>query len=202
MMKTNNFTAIGSAALVTATLTVALFLPGFLNAGDDSGSATAKIAQPKLVSNGVQFTLSAHGSQVYKAGDTPKFELMAANTTSQATDLSVRIYMTATSPQNRASRMVVMPAKIWEKTCHLTLNPNETKTVAIKTDTKLPANSTIEVLLAPVGENVSTAPAAQRPNCWWIHSRKRLIGDRSLELFDAGSKTSTSATTSKQHGRN
>jgi len=160
-MKTNNFTAIGSAALVTATLTVGLFLPGFVSAGNDSDSATAKIAQPKLVAHGVQFTLTAVGNQVFKAGDKPVFELTATNTTSQATDVSVRIFMTATSPQNRLSRMPSFPSKLWEKTCSLTLSPNEIKDVVLNTVAIPPANSTIKVLLAPVDENVSAEPVAQ-----------------------------------------
>jgi hypothetical protein len=161
MMKTNNFTAIGSAALVTATLTVALFLPGFVNAGNGSDIANARIAQPRLVSHGAQLTLAAAESGVFKAGDAPVFELTATNTTSQAEELSVRVYMTASAPQNRMSRMVTLPANLWEKTCALSLNPHETKIITLKTDAKLPANNTIDVLLAPVAGNSSAESSVQ-----------------------------------------
>jgi hypothetical protein len=198
MMKTNNFAAIGSAALVTATLTVALFLPGFLNAGNGGDSATVTIAQPKLISHGVQFTLTAAGNQAFKAGDAPEFELKAINSTSQATDVSVRISMTSSAPPNRMSRMVMLPAKLWEKTCPLTLNPNETKTVALKTDTKLPANSMIEVLLVPVGENASTAPAAQRPNSGGFIPANGSSAIVALSYSTLVLKLQPSATASKQ----
>jgi hypothetical protein len=94
--------------------------------------------------------------------------------------------------------MVMLPAKLWEKTCPLTLNPNETKTVALKTDTKLPANSMIEVLLVPVGENASTAPAAQRPNSGGFIPANGSSAIVALSYSTLVLKLQPSATTSKQ----
>ena len=144
-MKTNDLAIISSVAFATAALTVAFFLPSSLNAGNDT--APAQIVQPKLVSHGVEFTLAAVEHQTFKAGDEPAFELKAANTTAENADASVLVSMTTMAPPSRMSRMVVVAAPLWQKTCPVTLKPNETKVIALDTTTKLPQNSTINIIL-------------------------------------------------------
>jgi len=147
-MKMKDFAIIGSATLVTATLTVAAFLPNSLNAGDDT--APEKIAQPKLVSNGVEFTLAAVDHQTFKAGDEPAFDLRAVNTVGKDVDAAVLVSMTAMAPPSKLSRMLTYPQMLWQKSCPLTLKPNETKIISLTTGTKLPPNSMINVKLQPV----------------------------------------------------
>ena len=144
-MKTKDLAIISSVAFATATLTVAFFLPNSLNAGNDA--APAQIIRPKLVSHGVEFTLAAVEHQTFKADDEPAFELKAVNTTAEDADVAVQVSMTSMSPSSARSRMVMIPAPFWQKTCPVTLKPRETKIIALDTKAKLPQNSTINVLL-------------------------------------------------------
>jgi hypothetical protein len=97
-MKTKDILTITTVALGTATLTVAAFWAGPIEAGGDADAASAKIAKPQLVSHGVEMTLAATGGRVFKAGDQPEFELTALNTTNQPASVSVCVTMTASSP--------------------------------------------------------------------------------------------------------
>ena len=161
-MKTNDLTIIGSAVLVTATLTVAAFLPNSLNAGDDT--APDKIAQPRLVSHGAEFTLAAVEPQTFKAGSEPAFDLKAVNPTGQEVDAAVLVSMTAMAPSSKFSRMLTSPQRLWQKSCPLTLKPNETKIISLMTGTELPPNSMISVKLQPVDpQNASANEKANGP---------------------------------------
>ncbi len=144
----NDLAIISSVALATATLTVAAFLPSSLNAGDDN--APKPITRPRLVSNGVEFTLATVARQGFKAGDEPAFELKAVNTTAGKRDAIVLVCMTAMSPPSAYSRMVMAPRMLWQQSCPLVLEPNESKVISLATATKLPANSTINVRVQPV----------------------------------------------------
>jgi len=157
-MKTKDLAIIGSVAFATATLTVAFFLPNSLNAGNDA--APAQIVQPRLVSNGIEFTLAAVEHQTFKAGDEPAFELKAINTTAENADATVLVSMTSMAPPSAFSRLVGIPAPLWEKTCPVTLKPNETKVIALDTTTKLPQNSTINLILRTASPQ-ETGPNAQ-----------------------------------------
>jgi hypothetical protein len=160
-MNTKDLTIISSVALATATLTVAAFLPNSLNANDDN--VPKQITQPKLVSHGVEFTLAAAEHQALKAGDEPAFELKAVNTTAEDIDASVLVSMTSTAPQSKFSRMVVLPAPLWQKTCPMTLKPKETKVIPLVTATKLPQNSTISVTLRAASPQKTGATVQPMP---------------------------------------
>lgn len=160
-MKTKDLAIIGSVAFATATLTVAFFLPNSLNAGNDA--APAQIVQPRLVSNGMEFTLAAAEHQTFKAGDEPSFELKAVNTTAENADATVLVSMTSMAPPSRMSRMVVGAAPIWKKSCPVTLKPNETKVIALDTMTKLPQNSTINIVLQITSPQEAGANAQPMP---------------------------------------
>ncbi|HUB87768.1 MAG TPA: hypothetical protein VMB22_07735 [Verrucomicrobiae bacterium] len=151
-MKKNDIAIIGSVAIATATLTVAALLPGSLNAGNDN--APEKISQPKLVAHGVEFTLASVKGQTFKAGDEPAFNLKAVNTTGKDVDTTVEVTMTSMSPASAGSRMVSFPQTLWKQSCPVTLKPNETKVIALTTDTKLPAGTTINIRLQPVDPQV------------------------------------------------
>jgi hypothetical protein len=159
-MKIKDLAIIGSAALVTATLTVAVFLPNLLNADNDS--APDKIAQPKLVSQGVEFTVTSVNGQTFKAGEESSFNLKAVNTTGKDVDTTVDITMTSMAPASKLSRMPAFPQTLWQKTCSLTLKPNETKIVSLATDKILPPNSTINIKLEPVDSQ--DASVNEKPN--------------------------------------
>lgn len=161
IMKTNDLAIISSVALTTAALTVAFLLPGSLNAGNDN--APAQIVQPKVVSNGVEFTLTAVDGKTFKAGDEPAFELKAVNTTAENAEATVNVSMTSMAPQSRISRMVMIPQPFWQKSCPVTLKPNETKTIALDTKTKLPENSTINVMLGTALPQASVGNQQTKP---------------------------------------
>jgi hypothetical protein len=158
-MKTTDLAIISSAALVTATLTVGVFMPHSLDAGDNS--APEIITQPKLVSNGVEFTLTAVEHHVFQAGDEPAFVLKAVNTTGKDADGTVLVSMSSMGPSSPLSRMPAFPQMFWQKPCSLTLKPDETKIILLATATKLPAGRTITVKLQP--DNPQAANANEKP---------------------------------------
>ena len=159
-MKRNDPAIISSVALVTATLTVGVFLPHSLDAGGNSAPET--ITQPRLVSHGVEFTLAAVGPQTYQAGDEPAFELKAVNTTGKDVDAAVLVSMSSMAPSSPFSRMPAFPQMFWQKPCSLTLKPNETKIISLATATKLPPDRTINVKLQPI--NPQDANANEKPD--------------------------------------
>ena len=57
-MKTKDILTITTAALGTATLTVAAFWAGPTDAGHDADAPPAKIAKPRLISHGVEMALA------------------------------------------------------------------------------------------------------------------------------------------------
>ena len=84
---------------------------------------------------------------MFKAGDQPEFELTALNTTQQPASASVWVTMTASSPEDAMSRVIRLPKVLWHREQIVTLQPNETKALALCASTNLPANSVISVSL-------------------------------------------------------
>ena len=101
-MKTKDILTIATAALGTATLTVAAFWAGPIDAGNDADAPPAKIAKSRLVSRGVEMALAPAGGRTFKAGDQPEFELTALNTTNQPASVSVCVTMTSSVTGRRA----------------------------------------------------------------------------------------------------
>ena len=165
-MKTKDLMTMATVALGTATLTVMTFWSGPLEAGLEGDALAAKIAKPKLVSHGVELTLTAAEGRIFKAGDEPAFALTAVNTTGEPAAVTVRLAMTASSPADAMSRVPRMPTALWQQHQSLTLKPNETKTIVIPVPTKLPANSTMAVSLQesdPLQAKVGAASSGIRP---------------------------------------
>ena len=160
-MKTNDLAIIGSVAMSTAALTVALFLPDSLNAGNDT--APAQIVQPKFASNGVEFTLVPVENKTFKAGDEPEFLLKAVNTTAHNADATIQVAMSSTAPRSAMSRMVAMPQQLWQETSPVVLKPNETKVIALKSTAKLPENKTVTVVLKTPPPQQPTGANFQQP---------------------------------------
>jgi hypothetical protein len=159
-MKLSDLITIGSVALGTAAVTVATLGTGSLEAG--KGDAPGVInSRPKLVAHGVELSLASVNGQVFKAGDEPSFELTALNTNSQPANLCVRLAMSASSPADLTSRIVMAPAMICQEEHQLTLQPHETKTLVIAPKAKLPENKFISVFLSEVNElkEFAKAPA-------------------------------------------
>lgn len=147
-MKTQNLTTIASVALTTAVLTVLLGGAGPMEAGSEN--LAAKIADPKLVVQGVEFTLTA--DREFRAGDEPTLQLKAVNTTARPVTTHVEIVLTSTAPEDRMSRMVVMPSLLNRLPQILALNAHETKTITVATQTKLPAGKLVAIALQPTGQ--------------------------------------------------
>jgi len=150
-MKTKDLVIIATAALVTATLTVA-FHASPLISGNDANPLAATIAKPKLTVNGIEMTLSAANGQEFKAGEQPAFELRAVNTLDQPSEAAVCATLSASAPVSRMSRAMPIATILWHEELALALGPNETKVLALAARTNLPANSLMIVSLSQVGQ--------------------------------------------------
>jgi hypothetical protein len=146
-MKTKDILTITTVALGTATLTVAAFWAGPIEAGSDADASPANIAKARLVAHGVEMILAPADGRVFKAGDQPEFELTAINTTQQPASASVQVTMTSFAPADAMSRMGPRPKVLWQRQQIVTLQPNETKALTLSASTNLPANSVISVSL-------------------------------------------------------
>ena len=131
-MKTKDLLTIATAALGTATLTVAFFASAPLS-GDNGNLIAATIAKPKLVANGIEMTLSSVQGREFKAGDQPEFELRAVNTLTQPAEVAVCVVVTAISPGSAMSRIGPMPAVLWQDQVDLALKPLETRVLNLAT---------------------------------------------------------------------
>ncbi len=158
-MKRNDLTLIGAAALATAALTVATLLPTSIEAGGEGEGLAPKVAQPKLVTEGVEVTVAAADNQSLKADAEPSFVLKFVNPSDLPADLRVQVAMASTTPGGMMSRMGPMPSQLWEGRYTTTLKPNETKTFTLAPHKKLPANSTISVYLEPLNSKAPVAAA-------------------------------------------
>jgi hypothetical protein len=154
-MKTKDMLTIATVALGTATLTVAAFWAGPIEAGADADTPPAKIAKSRLVTHGVEFTLASAGGLAFKAGEQPEFELTALNTTSQPASASLCVTMTASSPADALSRVIRLPNVLWQQDQFVMLQPNETKVLALCASTNLPPNSVISVALREPGQKAA-----------------------------------------------
>lgn len=146
-MKNSDVAGVVNGALVAATLMLVMFWPSNIDAINDGQERAPEIAVPKLVVQGVEFTLTGNGNQVYAANQEPVFDVKAINTTQGCARLPVHIVMASRSVPSPISRMVPMWRGIWQEQWSLSLNPGETRTTVLKTGLKLPANSQINVLL-------------------------------------------------------
>jgi hypothetical protein len=161
-MKTKDILTITTVALGTATLTVAAFWAGPIEAGSDADAPPSKIAKSRLVAHGVELTLAPADGRVFKAGDQPEFDLTALNTTQQPASASVRVAMTSSSPEDRMSRVIRLPKAMWQQEQVVSLQPGETKTFTLSANAKLPANSVIAVSLGEQNEKAALfAPGIQ-----------------------------------------
>jgi hypothetical protein len=158
-MKEKDLLMITTVALGTAALTVAGFLGSPLEAGSEPTALVDAIATPKLTAAGIEMSLAPAGGREFKAGDQPAFELRAVNTLDRPSSATVRLTMTATAPADRLSRVLLMPAVLWQEQRALTLGPNETKVFTFNARTNLPASSSISVSLSEVDGLPQTAAA-------------------------------------------
>jgi hypothetical protein len=157
-MKTKDILTITTVALGTATLTVAAFWAGPIEAGSDADTPSAKIAKSRFLCHGVELTLASAGGRPFKAGDQPEFELTALNTTNQPASVSVCVSMTAASPADALSRVIRLPMVMWQQEQVVTLQPKETKVIALCASTNLPPNSVISVSLRDQDQKAAPFP--------------------------------------------
>ena len=143
-MKWQDLLAVAAVAAVTMAFTLVAFGPTGVGAGDDVPALRAEIVQPKLASQGCEFTLKTD-KPAYQPGETPTLELAATNPTDKPVETSVWLNITASSPRDMLSRMPIIPKPIWIHECKLTLQPGETKTVSVTADVKLPAGQSIAI---------------------------------------------------------
>ena len=161
-MKTKDILTITTVALGTATLTVAAFWAGPIDAGSDADAPPAKIAKSRLVSHGVELTLASAGGRAFKAGDQPEFELTALNTTNQPASVSVCVTMTASSPTDALSRVIRLPSVLWQQEQVVTLQAQRDEG-ARPVRQHEPAAEQCDFRLAPrAGPESSALPAGHR----------------------------------------
>jgi hypothetical protein len=144
-MRTKDLVAMTATALGTAVLTVVMCWSGSIEAGGEGADLTPKIAIPKLMSRGVEITMTAADGHAFAAGEEPSFALQASNTTDKPVTMKLSFAMTGIGPAAAMSRLVSMPAILWQQQQEWVFEPKETKTVTIATHTILPAGKSISV---------------------------------------------------------
>jgi len=152
-MKAKDLLQITAVATGTAILTVATFLAAPLNAGPETDPIGATIPNPKLVADGVEFTVTPADGCGLNAGNQPEFELRAINTRNTPSKVTVHLTMSGLTPASPLSRMVPRPALLWQHESTITLRANETKSVRLVTKTDLPENNIVSVALAEIDSN-------------------------------------------------
>jgi hypothetical protein len=157
-MKTKDLLTIATVALGTATITVAAFWARPTDAGNDADAPPPKIAKALLVSRGVQLGIAPTAGRAFKAGDQPEFELTAVNTTEQLASVSLSVALSAAAPPNAMARVILMPSVLCQRQECITLNPRETKVLAMCANTNLPANRVITVTLRALEPKGATTP--------------------------------------------
>jgi hypothetical protein len=149
-MRPRDIKHILNTAFFTALITLAFILPSSTNAGPDGSPLTKTIQDPTLIVRGVEISLAS------AEGGKPAFTLTAQNTTDKPAEIALELSMTAVSrpPASRGvvvSRMPALPREIWQDKVTLTLRPREARTIALATNTTLPANSEITTVLRESG---------------------------------------------------
>ena len=135
------------------------------------------IAQPEFASQGCVFVLKTD-KPIYEAGDSPAVEIAASNLTDKPVDAAVWINISASSPSSPMLCMMPIPRVLWSHECRVSLQPGETSTVSVASETKLPAGQNISITLS----DNKAAVVAER-----FHARN---SPGALESTIAGSRAS------------
>ena len=146
-MKTRDVLKVVSVALGTATLTVLSGWPGSLEATHEGEANVPKVANPKLVSHGIEMSVTAGAGQKLRAGEAPTFELQAYNPTAAPAKAAVRVAMSTTSLASAMSRVPARAGTVWQQEQTVVLAPKETKTFTLPAAKQLPANALVSVAL-------------------------------------------------------
>lgn len=149
-----------TVAVTTAMLTMAAFWTAPLEAGGEADALTPEITKPKLSVRGVEVSLAAVAG-TERPGDEPVLELGALNTSAETAEIRLRVLMTAMAPPDALSRVVRMPARLWESEQSITLRPNERRTLKLATGTKLPARNIISVTLSEAAPSASAMDSSE-----------------------------------------
>ncbi len=157
-MRAKDVWTITTAALGTATLTVAAFWARPIDAGNDAEAPPPKIAKARLVTHGVEVALAPAGGRTFRAGDQAELELTALNTTDQPASVGVGVTMTASVPADMISRTVRLPLTLWQCEPLVDLKPRESKVLTLCAKTNLPPNSVINVWLREPPAKTGPAP--------------------------------------------
>ncbi len=150
-MKTRDLLLIGTWTLATATVTVAFLAPRSLDAVDGAAAKTATIASPALEVNGCRLTVQfptddrvlgvTNGVTRLKAGDMPGAELVATNTGPAAADFTCTVTLTNASMADLGSRVGPIERDSWHESYPISLQPGESKTIALAPQAKVLAAS-------------------------------------------------------------
>lgn len=143
-MRVSDVMAILGIAAVTTAVTVGSLLPRGVSADGDAPGIKPTIVQPTLTVDGCQFTLSMD-KQEYAAGESPVLTVVATNPTGEAVATSATISISATSPQSRMSRRLVLPTPLWTQQCPVNLHPGESRAFTFETEAALPAGQLVSI---------------------------------------------------------
>ncbi len=144
-----------------------MWQPG-VDAVDGQPALTAEVARPKLVVDGVEVVAGrTAGASLDMAmvGDVGGFELTVTNTTGRTVELPLAATIRVAPPSSRMMRMVPMPRVIqnWQQT--ISIGPNESRTIALASELKLPAGMVSIILTS----GKTSVPAMELP----VNSPKR-----------------------------
>ena len=150
-MKAKDVAVILSAAVVTAVAVVALLGPAA------QAVAPSESAHPRttLQLEHAMLWLDVQADSC-KPGVKPVVVLEAFNSDETPRTISVTVTMTATQPNSRMSRMVMMPKVAWQQVCSMDLGPGETRSIELTSEAAVPAGQVVSFTVQADGKAAAT----------------------------------------------
>jgi len=171
-MKVKDILAVLGVAAATTAFAVGLLGPGRVGATSKPEGITPTIAQPELTIDGCVFTLKTD-KVTYKAGETLVIHVRASNPSDKPAKREVWVRLSAFSPPSPLSR-IALPAQPLgiEKYLVFDLQPRETKTVKLASETELPVGKAVLISMSDKKQEIVarelavplSAQATQAPN--------------------------------------
>ena len=117
---------------------------------------------PTLIVDGVALSLTFKKSDC-KAGQKPKVELLAINTSERPVELKATVVMTTTAKPQPMARMLLAPVEVWSNTCKLKLKPCKSQTITLQTKIALESGSTISFTIKAGKKSITAATCSVQP---------------------------------------
>jgi hypothetical protein len=143
-MRASGVVAILGIAAITMAATLGLLVTQPVTADGEAKPVKPTIANPKITVDGCQVTLSTDKPE-YAPGETPVLTVVATNPTSEPVATSVSVSVAASSPASLMSRRLVLPTPVWTGECAVNLQPGETRSFTLETETAIPAGQMVSI---------------------------------------------------------